>query len=105
MLDLALNVNIFQLMKNYIMKNLKHLLQFLLALLTSSSYSNSEALSCNSITYSKITVESIKCKRKKTMNILKERKIVDKLFDYFHDSQVKGSRLHALQWWCQTGSI
>ena len=86
MLDLASNVNIFQLLKNYIMKNLKHLCRSLPALLTLSTCSNREALPCNSITYSKMMIESIKCKRKKTMNILKERKIVDKLFDYFHDS-------------------
>ena len=44
-------------------------------------------------------VELIKRKRKKNMNILLERPI----FDYHHESQVEGSYLDALQWWCKIG--
>ena len=38
------------------------------------------------------------------MKILLERPISDKIFDYLHDSQVEGSHLDALQWWCKIGS-
>ena len=38
------------------------------------------------------------------MKILLERPISDEIFDYLHDSQVEGSHLDALQWWCKIGS-
>ena len=38
------------------------------------------------------------------MNILLERPIYDEIFDYLHNSQVEGSHLDALQWWCKIGS-
>ena len=49
-------------------------------------------------------VELIKRKRKRNMDILLERPISDEIFDYLHDSQVEGSHLNALQWWCKIGS-
>ena len=49
-------------------------------------------------------VELIKRKSKRNMNILLERLIFDKIFDYLHDSQVEGSHLDALQWWCRIKS-
>ena len=49
-------------------------------------------------------VELMKCKRKKNINILVEKLISDKIFDYLHDSQVEYSHLDDLQWWCKIGS-
>ena len=49
-------------------------------------------------------VELIKRKRKRNMNILLESPTFDEIFDYLHASQVEGSHLDALQWWCKIGS-
>ena len=38
------------------------------------------------------------------MNILLESPISNEIFDYLHDSQVEGSHLDALHWWCKIGS-
>ena len=48
-------------------------------------------------------VKLMKRKRKKNINILLEKPISDKIFDYLHDSQVESSHLDALQWWCKIG--
>ena len=49
-------------------------------------------------------VELIKNKRKRNMSILFERPLSDEIFDYLHGSQVEGSHLDSLQWWCKVGS-
>ena len=42
-------------------------------------------------------IELMKHKRKKNINILLEKPIYDKIFDYLHDSQVECSHLDSLQ--------
>ena len=90
--------------QEYIMQHLKNLLQLMSAPPTSSTCTQGETLLSNSTTCSKMIVELIKRKRKRNMNILLERSISDEIFDYLHDSQVEGSHLDALQWWCKIGS-
>ena len=72
--------------------------------LTSSTCTQDETILSNSTACSKMMVELINHKRKRNINILSERPIFDEIFDYLDDSQVKGSHLDALQWWCEIGS-
>ena len=44
-----------------------------------------------------MTVELMKHKRKKNINILLEKPISHEIFDYLHDSQVECSHLDALK--------
>ena len=86
------------------MQHLKNLLQLMPAPPTSSTCTQGETLHNNYTACSKMMVELIKHKRKRKMNILLERLISDEIFDYLHDSQVEGTQLDALQWWCKIGS-
>ena len=90
--------------KVYITKIVKHLLQLMLALPTSSTCSESEPLFSTSTTCLKMMVNLMKYKRKKNINILLEKPISHEIFYYLHDSQVECSHLDALQWWCKIGS-
>ena len=90
--------------KEYIMQHLKNLLQLMPAPPTSSTCTQGETLLSSSTACSKMMVELIKRKRKRNINILLERPISNEIFDYLHDSQVEGSHLDALQWWCKIGS-
>ena len=90
--------------QEYITKTLKHLLQLMPAPPISSACSQSEPVSNTSTTCSKMMVELMKRKRKKSINILLEKPISNKIFDYLHDSHVECSHLDALQWWCKIGS-
>ena len=105
MLDLSLKYESIPMdEQEYIMQHLKNLLQLMPSPPTSSTCTQGETLLRNSIACSKIMVELIKRKRKSNMNILLERLISDEIFDYLLDSQVEGSHLDALQWWCKIGS-
>ena len=102
MLDLSLKFEYIPTYEQeYITKTLKHLLQLMPAPPISSACSQSEPLSNTSTTCSKMMVELMKRKRKKNINILLEKPISDKIFEYLHDSQVECSHLDALQWWCK----
>ena len=90
--------------QEYITKTLKHLLQLMHAPPILSVCSQSEPLSNTSTIFSKMMVELMKRKRKKNINILLEKLIFDKIFDYLHNSRVECSHLDALQWWCKIGS-
>ena len=90
--------------QEYITKMLKHLLQLMPTPLIFNTFSQSKPLSNTSTTCSKMMVELMKHKRKKKINILLGKPISNKIFDYFHESQVKCSHLDALQWWCKIGS-
>ena len=90
--------------QEYIIKTLKHFLQLMYGPPISSSCSQSETLSNTCTTCSKMMVELMKLKRKKTINILLEKLISDEIFNYLYVSQVECSHLDALQWWCKIGS-
>ena len=83
--------------QEYITKTLKHLLQLMPTLPILSASSQSEPLSNTSTTCSKMIVKLMKHKRKKNINILLEKPISEKIFDYLHDSQVECSHFDALQ--------
>ena len=89
--------------QEYITKTVKHLLQLMHALPTSSTSSQREPLFSISTTCFKMMVELMKRKRKKNINILLDKPISHEIFDYLDDSQVKYSHLDALQWWCKIG--
>ena len=89
--------------QEYIMQLLKNLLQLMPAPPISSTCTQGETLLSNSTSSSKMMVELIKRKRKRNMNILLQRSISDEIFEYLYDSQVEGSHLDALQWWCEIG--
>ena len=82
--------------KEYITNNVNHLLQLMLALPILSTCSLSEPFLNTFTTCSKMMVELTK-RKTKNINIVLEKLISHKIFDYFYDSQTKCSRLDALQ--------